>query len=161
MELLISALFAALIITAMISDGRRFLIPNWISIALLVLFVARVLVGSFSLPIAMHVLVATLVFAVAYGSFLANWFGGGDVKLLTVVSLWAGPAHITQLLLIMSVSGMLLGLGILAARHLIARAPVRERAWLGLLPGWAARGKCPYGIAIGVGALAVLLVPAT
>ena len=92
---------------------------------------------------------------------LAGWFGGGDVKLLTVVSLWAGPAHITQLLLIMSVSGMLLGLGIIATRRWIALTPARERAWLGPLPGWAVRGKCPYGIAIGVGALAVLLVPAT
>lgn len=156
MNQIFTVVFLCLVVVAMISDARDFLIPNWVSVAIVVLFIARAGMVA-TLPIWPHVLVALLVFAVTYGLFLARWFGGGDVKLLSAVSLWAGPVDIVALLAVMGASGAALGCAILWVRRNIGPQGKLQPSKYGLLGRWVARGACPYGIPIGLGALAVSL----
>jgi prepilin peptidase CpaA len=67
--------------------------------------------------------------------------GGGDVKLAAALALWFTPAGTVKFLVLMSLAGGVLTLG-LVAWH---RAKRRE-----------GRPQVPYGVAIAVGGLAIL-----
>ncbi len=154
--MLLTLAFVAIVVMAMIEDGRRFRIPNWMPLAILALFVLRIAVGR-PFPVHHHIMVAAAVFAVTYASFVMGWFGGGDVKLLTAVCLWVSPQEVLVLLMIMAITGSVLGVALLILRR---RVPSIGRPTLGPLTRWAARGACPYGIPIGIGTLAVTAMAA-
>lgn len=105
-----------------------------------------------------HALVGAGSFALAALLFRLGWLGGGDAKLAAAVFLWAGPLHAAKVLFIVSLSGLIVGLvviacGIFLRRH--ARFDARL-AWLS-----PSRGV-PYGVALALGgAAAVWLPPAT
>ena len=145
--------FAALVLSAMWLDARHYRIPNWISLGLVVLFLPMVgLIAA--LPDGTHVLAALAVFVVAAAAFFAGLFGGGDVKFLAAVALWAGGAKLPLLLLIMAGLGGVLGLVTLATGWLmVAAPPLAARLPLGALRRWAGEGRVPYGLAIGAAAL--------
>jgi prepilin peptidase CpaA len=78
--------------------------------------------------------------------------GGGDVKLLTAATLWAGPSSTPALLMVTGVLGGLLTLGMLsplALRAVFAPAPVDS----------AKQMPVPYGVAIAGAALIVTIPP--
>jgi prepilin peptidase CpaA len=91
---------------------------------------------------------AVAVFAVGAFGFAAGALGGGDVKLLATVSLFAGPARLVDFLLITAVVGGAMALAILAGAPIgpsvvADDAPLRIRL----------RGALPYGPAIAAGGL--------
>ena len=104
-----------------------------------------------------------------------GWLGGGDVKLITALSLWAGPFHTPALLLATALSGGVLALLYGAMRHPLA-AMLRVQCHR-LLPssarsggspglpqadGAAATNSIPYGVAVAAGGcwlLQRLIVP--
>src|SRR3546814_1397676 len=65
-------------------------------------------------------MVAAIVLGLGILAFARGWFGGGDVKMLAAVSLWAGPAHLSLLLLVTALAGGLLSL-IILCRPLLQR----------------------------------------
>jgi prepilin peptidase CpaA len=67
--------------------------------------------------------------------------GGGDVKLAAALSLCFSPAGMMKFLVLMSISGGVLTLGLLAWHR------ARRRK---------GRPQVPYGVAIAVGGLAIL-----
>ena len=87
--------------------------------------------------------------------------GGGDVKLLTVTSLWVDPARVPSMLLNMSIAGGALALLYLALdrlplaawpdkpQHLVARIARVERRRI-------RRRSLPYGVAIAAASLVCL-----
>jgi prepilin peptidase CpaA len=86
--------------------------------------------------------------------------GGGDVKLLAVAALWAGPAAVPSLLLLTELLG-----GVLALLFLSPLARRLTVSWgTGALPPGAElpSGKgapIPYGVAIAMAALIVTIAP--
>lgn len=150
MQTLIGLVFVLLVVAAMVEDARRYRIPNWMSLALIAAFGARVLVEP-GLPVAAHVIAAALVFVAFLLCYLGGWFGAGDVKMLAAVSLWAGPTQQVLLLGVMGLTGLVLGVLVLLAR----RTAATGARWPKPIGRWAEQGACPYGIAIGLGALAV------
>ena len=152
--------FVFLVIYAMVSDARHLTIPNWVSGALIVLFFLHMPFSEYSAPVWNHLLVALVVFAVGLLLFALRWFAGGDVKLMTAVSLWAGPSQILSLVALTALLGAVLAVGVLAA------AKWSDKGFLylvsvhldGLVPRWARRGLCPYGLAIGSASL--MTIPA-
>src|SRR5207302_6235288 len=82
-----------------------------------------------------------LTFGLLAGAFYAGMMGGGDVKLAAALALWFSPAGTVKFLVLMSIAGGVLTLGIL----LWHRARSRE-----------GRPQIPYGVAIAFGALAIL-----
>ena len=145
------ALLAALLIGAGAQDLRTMHIANGFSLAIAGLFVVwagvELSAGRMSAAtLAMAIGCAVLVFAVGAAAFAVGALGGGDVKLLAAVTLFAGPAGVVDFLAITAITGGLLGLAILAG------APLGQPALAGPLRARLRRGL-PYGPAIAAGGL--------
>ena len=152
--------FGLLLLWAAWSDIQSFTIPNRVSLAISLLYPAHVLASPEQVEWLAAVGIAAPVFAVGAFAFARGWFGGGDVKLLTVAALWAGPAHFSLLLLVTGLAGGVLGLAALAypmltpflAQLRLTGAP--EPAGGGN-PTPLSRTNVPYGVAIAAGGLCV------
>ena len=141
-DLLLLALAAALVVAAVI-DVRTFTISNRLNLA--VALGAPVYWLSVALSpwpgMAIQLAAGGFVFLVLAGAFYAGMMGGGDVKLAAALSLWLSPPVILKFLVLMSIAGGVLTLGIIAW-HRLRRG---ER-----------RPAIPYGVAIAFGGLAIL-----
>jgi prepilin peptidase CpaA len=147
------ALVAALLIGAGAQDLRSMQIANGFPLAIAGLFVVWAVTGLASGQMSFGDLGLSLacglaLFGAGAAAFAAGALGGGDVKLLAAVSLFAGPQKLSDFLIITAVVGGLLGLAILAGAPIGRPAvagprPLRERL----------RGGLPYGPAIAAGGL--------
>jgi prepilin peptidase CpaA len=152
--------FAALMLAAAFEDFRRLAIPNWLTLGLCLAWPLYILQGS-TLSGALGALgCAVLVFAIGAVLFARGYVGGGDVKLLTAATLWAGPDATVSLLTVTGVLGGVLAMVLLMppAAHLASLA----RAKLGPdteLTGAETSPPVPYGIAIAGAALIVTILP--
>jgi prepilin peptidase CpaA len=146
--------FVFLIAYATISDYRHLKIPNWISVALCGVFLAYAPHFATWSDILGHIGVASAVLVLAIALYALGWFGGGDVKLLAAVALWAGPHQVFELAVLTGLIGGALGVLLLALRLLLHRRPsLWCPAPLDRVLVWARQGVCPYGLAIGAAAL--------
>jgi prepilin peptidase CpaA len=141
-EILLIGLAASLVAAAVI-DVRTFTISNRLTLA--VALSAPLYWVSVSLnpwpDMAAQVAVAVIVFVLLAAAFYAGMMGGGDVKLAAALALWFSPAVTVKFLVLMSVAGGVLTLGIVTWH----RAKRRE-----------GRPEIPYGVAIAFGGLAIL-----
>jgi prepilin peptidase CpaA len=152
--------FGALLAAAAWQDLRTMLIANRLSIAVVGVFAvwaaASLMLGRMTvLDAGLAVLFATLVFIVGALAFAAGALGGGDVKLLAAASLFAGPAHLTDLLIVMAVVGGAMGVAI-ALGVQIGPANATKANGDGTVARSVSgrlRGHLPYGPAIAAGGL--------
>lgn len=154
-------IFAGLLVAAAHSDIRRFEIPNRLPVAIVLLFPFHVIaLQSFTgAPVGWLIsgITAVSVFAVGTALFAFGLFGGGDVKLLSAASLWAGPHALPALLLVMSVTGAGLALAFIARARL---APAGRNTGERALDATETAGiQLPYGVAIALGGLVALVGP--
>lgn len=155
-ELTILALVAALAWAA-VSDALWFRIPNAVPLVIAAAYPIHMLAAGKGLDAGLWaLLVAAGVFLVGFLLFARGAMGGGDVKLLTALSLWAGPAYFPSLILVIALAGGVLALAILLAGRMpqIAMANTYLRAALGLpAPPSSNKGgrTIPYAIAIAAG----------
>jgi len=137
---------AALLVVAAVIDVRTFTISNRLTLAVALL--APLYWLSIALApwpgIAIQVAAAAVVFVLMAGAFYAGMMGGGDVKLAAALALWFPPTATIQFIVLMSLAGGVLTIG-LVVWH---RAKRRE-----------GRPEIPYGVAIAVGGLAILAQP--
>jgi len=141
-DLLLGTLAVILVVAAVI-DVRTFTISNRLNVVVALL--APVFWWSVGLPLwpdaAILFAVAVGVFALLSIAFFAGMMGGGDVKLAAAVALWFSPAVTLRFLVFMSIAGGLLTLVVLIIHK------VRSKD---------GRPEVPYGVAIAIGALAIL-----
>jgi prepilin peptidase CpaA len=141
-DLLLLALAAILVIAAVI-DVRTFTISNRLNLTVALL--APVYWASVALSpwpdMAVQLAAAVTVFLLLAIAFYAGMMGGGDVKLAAALALWFSPISTVKFLVLMSLAGGVLTLGILVWH----RARNRE-----------GRPEIPYGVAIAFGGLAIL-----
>ena len=141
-DLLLIALAAILVVAAVI-DARTFTISNRLNAA--VALGAPLYWMSIALApwpgMAIQLAAGGAVFALLAGAFYAGMMGGGDVKLAAALALWFSPGGTLKFLVLMSLAGGVLTLGLLAWH----RAKRRE-----------GRPEVPYGVAIAFGGLAIL-----
>ncbi len=137
------ALLALILVVAAIVDARTFTISNRLNLAVALL--APLYWWSVALPlwpgIAIQVAVAAGVFVLLALAFYAGMMGGGDVKLAAAVALWFSPGETLRFLVFMSVAGGVLTVIVLVLHRLRSKE---------------GKPEVPYGIAIAVGALAIL-----
>ncbi len=180
---LVIAAFAGIVAWAVINDILSYRIPNIACAALVLLYPAWLLAAWPAadpwLTIAAHVGVGMAALVVGFILFSLRAFGAGDAKLLAAVALWAGPAHILDLVLVTAIAGGILSLAVILGKRIIdgwtlqftalhlmitgvaGRLFARRPAGESPLP--ARRGPAnsrferpiPYGIAIGAGAVVV------
>lgn len=136
-------LLAILLVVAAVVDIRTFTISNRLNLTVALL--APVYWWSVSLSpwpgMAFQIAAATCVFLLFAAAFAAGVMGGGDVKLAAAVALWLSPTATFKFLVLMSLAGGVLTLGVVAWH----RARRRE-----------GRPEIPYGVAIAIGGLAIL-----
>ena len=141
-EILLVGLAAMLVVAAAI-DVRTFTISNRLNLAVALL--APIYWLSAALPlwpdVGLQLAVGVGVFVLLAGAFYAGMMGGGDVKLAAALALWFSPASTIKFLVLTSLAGGVLTLGVLAWH----RANRRE-----------GRPQIPYGVAIAFGGLAIL-----
>ena len=142
-DLLLIALAATLIVAAVI-DIRTFTISNRLNLAVAggaPLYWMSIALNPWP-GMAIQLAVGAIVFVLLAGAFYAGMMGGGDVKLASALALWFSPAGTVKFLVLMSIAGGVLTLGILGWH----RAQKRE-----------GRPEVPYGVAIAFGALAIVV----
>ena len=161
-----------LLAIAAVGDARRYIIPNRLTMAVAGWFVLYALAGltitQTVTPAALidPLLVAAAVFAVTAALFAMSVMGGGDVKLATATSLWAGSDLVFEFLTLTALAGGVLSLvALVRHKHRMAQAGRREVTTGPPLDGadddTTARmadqppPRVAYGIAIAVGGIFV------
>ena len=152
---LVLLLAAVPLIFAAVTDMRAFRIPNECTLLLLALYPAHVWLSSAGVDVVGSVLVAVSIFAVTFVLYSFDRLGGGDVKLLSAMGLWAGPAFAADLIVITTLAGA--GLGLIILSRVGACIAIN----LDRLGETSARDnvlseRMPYGVAIACGGGAVL-----
>ena len=155
LQLAFAAIFVLSIVYAIVTDIASLRIPNIISIILILGFLPYMLLGG-TQTVWPHFAVAGTVFVVLFLSFVMGWLGAGDVKFATAVALWAGPQQGPAFLVYFAILGGLFAVILLVLRSaqntypIIATVPVLHK-----LSGWARNKIMPYGVPLGIAALAV------
>lgn len=157
---------AGLLVWAALGDLQRFTIPNRICLSLVGLYPAYLaagLLGGMTVDWAGGLISAAIVFAIGFALFNFRLIGGGDVKLISAVALYAGPQWVAPLIVVTTIAGGVLSIGILAAKMIsLSRIPANLRAIM--MPDdsrfpvlrAALQTKAPYGAAIAFGGLFII-----
>jgi prepilin peptidase CpaA len=142
-EILLGIL-ALLLVVAAVIDVRTFTISNRLNLG--VALMAPLYWWSAHLPlwpdIGIQVAIAAGVFALLAVAFYAGMMGGGDVKLAAALALWFSPQSTLRFLVFMSIAGGLLTL-VVVGLHRLKKKPGKP--------------EVPYGVAIAVGGLIILI----
>ena len=178
MVLVCLAGLAALLLIGAAIDIKSRRLPNWLTAGVVILYGLYVVVAPFSIDWVSALLVAGASFAIGFVLFTFNQMGGGDVKLIAGLALWAGLDFVALFLLITGLAGGLMSIGILLFRRL-ADHPLTMAFWPFLdvvmtnrfgfaspTSQWGrganqtkddpAAGSLPYGVAIAVGGFAII-----
>ena len=151
---LVIAIYLCLLVLAAVNDAATYRIPNRISLAVGVLYPVHVLAAPEPVPWMAAAAIAAAVFLGGGVLFARRVLGGGDVKLMAAVALWAGPAGVLGVLVVTALAG--------GAMALLMMSPLRFGLALALDEAGqpAARDAVlesvlPYGVAIAAGGIAV------
>jgi Flp pilus assembly protein protease CpaA len=169
--------FLALMILAALEDIRTRRIPNWLTGSVAALYPLYLIATPASVAWPSALGAALAVFLAGWALFARGILGGGDVKLITAVTLWAGLEHLALFAAVTSLTGGILGFAslirerwqwrLLAPYASLALATVTSLGRGGRKPPQAAEDvpgpgaqsspTLPYGIAVAAGGLAVAL----
>lgn len=141
-------LAAILLIAAALNDAHKYKIPNIICAALLILFPIYVATAPRSIEWDQHLMVFGLMLISGFAMFLGNLAGAGDIKLMAVTGLWAGPHLIAVFLIMTAIAGGIVALT-MAVLTYIRNNTRKQAVTLSKVP-------IPYGVAIAVGGLSTL-----
>ncbi|TNE41890.1 MAG: hypothetical protein EP348_00545 [Alphaproteobacteria bacterium] len=141
-------------------------IPNLLSVLIALLYLGQAAYMGQWADIPWHLLCGAGVLAVGIVIFSLGWLGGGDVKLLAALALWAGPKYIAYFLAMTCLCGGILAI-IFVVTVYISKKPI---IWLGV--DWlflhvlrrpapriqertSKQMQLPYGVAIAAAGFAV------
>lgn len=155
-SLLSIAVFSGVLITSALQDFVHFRISNSL---VLIGFGAYLPFAALTLSLSSvgyALLVAAGVLAAGFFLYAKGWMGGGDVKLLTVAALWAGPAHAVELLAWTSIFGGLLAVLFMPGFRMGLSYAFNRIGCEGIGRTLNSR-ELPYGVAIAPGGIIILL----
>ncbi|MDR3425475.1 MAG: prepilin peptidase [Alphaproteobacteria bacterium] len=140
---------ATVFVAAAVSDAHSYRIPNSMCGLLLLMYPVFVVSAPHTVLWRQSLAVFGLVSIVGFAAFLGKFVGAGDVKLLAVSSLWAGPHLVAVFLVVTAFAGGVLSIVMaLAAQLRLRKAGSRKVEWT--------KVQIPYGIAIATGGLVTL-----
>jgi Flp pilus assembly protein protease CpaA len=158
-HILSCGLFLSLALIAGVVDLRTRQIPNWLTVsgALAGLGLAA-LAGRD--PLLQSILGFTVSLLIGFLLFQLRALGAGDAKLLAAFGAWFGLRNLPEAFVAMLGGGALLALfwawkrgvlrGTLVSTGSILQGGLKVRPWI----GDTAAGKFPYGVGLGMGAVA-------
>ncbi|MGJ8527492.1 A24 family peptidase [Maritalea sp.] len=150
----LAIIFPFIMAVAAAYDLLTMRIPNWVSLALVAVFViCGFVVGLPLQEIGIHFLVGIAVLIVAFLLFIPGWIGGGDAKFAAAIGLWMGTANIFEFLLYSAFFGGILTLVLLLFRWKVPVSVLPKAEWILRLHDKSV--GAPYGIALAAGAMIV------
>jgi len=148
------ACFVSLVLVAAASDIAMYRIPNVVVLMIIVLYPIYVVVA----PGEERWLYSLGLFAVtiAVGIPLAHFgiFGGGDMKLLAAILLWAGPTLALPALLVTVLSGGLISILMLSKVRFVIASALNSIGKESLGKMFLAKNM-PYGVGLAFGGIIV------
>ncbi len=161
LTIIILILFSSLMVWAAYSDLVSLTLSNKLCLATAMLYIGYLLAiymdgyGLTIQEILISVAFSTIIFMVCVGFFSLGIMGGGDVKLIPAVALWAGAAHIFNFLFITSVVGGLLAAAIIVRNRIKETKYYKSSVNINLSVAKKKSSEVPYGVGIAVGGLYV------
>lgn len=169
-------MFSGLLVWAAISDFRRYIIPNQVSLGVVALYPVYVLSAPEPVNWQWALVMAGVFFAVGFVMYLVRAMGAGDAKLLPAVMLWVGAKDFAAFIVVL-VAGSLVLAFVIGVRTALAQMRASEREAGGTAAGGAAvavsgfarfarlvgelrhvpflKIQVPYGVAIAAGGITV------
>lgn len=134
-------------------DVTRYLIPNWLNGLILAAYPLAVFMAPAGVDWKNALLGMVIVFVLGYIMFALKWMGGGDVKLITVLSLWVGFQSLAQFIFLFAIIGGVFSIALLVGRKIIPHVNKSGKPLPRLLrPG----EPVAYGLAIALGFLILM-----
>ena len=160
----------AILIAAAIHDMRRFQIPNYFPIAILILLCAALVFTKpvtgieFWIDLSQRIGGGAIAFIIGLAVFVRGIMGGGDAKLYAALGFWFGLGGLINLTLFVALAGFIVGVGAAMLFFIDGRnsssndaiAPTAVSAVdISQAPLWrrALRSRVPYGLALCLGAI--------
>ena len=146
----IITVFLGLLALAAYFDVREYRIPNRLSLFIAALYPVHVVASAQPVDWVGGLVVAAIVLAVLLALYAFRAVGGGDVKLLTVTAMWAGPAAMAEFLVITTLAGGLLALLMISSARFgfaVGLAGIGRRGPKSMV----LKEALPYGVAIAAG----------
>lgn len=146
------SLFPILMIMAGAGDALSLRIPNWLTLAIALVFFP--LAAATGMPLAVfgtHVLIGVSFFVMGFLLFSFGVFGGGDAKLLAAAGLWFGTAQVLPFLVFTVFAGGILALLVGIWSMISMDWEIHEVKWTTKLR--SLRPNVPYGYAFAIGAI--------
>ncbi len=157
------AIVFGMLVFAAASDVAKRRIPNTLPTVIAVSFLVAGLASPERVDLLGGLWVAAAIMAVGFGVFALGKIGGGDVKLLAAMGLWAGPTGALDFLVVTAFAGG--GLAILYLLPELAHALTWLRAMVErrapalqsvTIETNAKTHGLPYGVAIAAGGMFLL-----
>ena len=146
--LVLAVLLTCLMITVMITDITRFIIPNLLVLSIILLYPVLLYFASTMPDWKTALLVGFASFVVGFGIFALNLMGGGDIKLFTVASIFVGKDNFFEFIFLVSLLGGGLALFLVIIRPIVPFIASKIKK-LEQIPRVLTVGQpAPYGVAI-------------
>ncbi len=147
--LVIQCAYIGLLAFALVSDIRNFKIPNVIPTALLAFFLFYAFMYLTPAELGRHLMIGGIALLAGVALFVFRILGGGDIKLMVAILVWAGPRHGMSFVMLTAVVGGVLAIMLLGLRKSVAGEPFsKEYSISSQVDVWMRRGVYPYGVAI-------------
>lgn len=145
MTLIFALAITLLLVTAIIYDVTRFIIPNWLNGILVLLYPAWVLLSPHPIDWVSGLSCGLVLLFGGFGLYAAKLLGAGDVKLLAACGLYTGLSMAgVSLIFYMALLG-----GLMAVTLLFTRPVLRSMFKGKTLPKiLTVKAPVPYGLAI-------------
>lgn len=151
-EFLSLTLFPLLMIIAGAGDALSMRIPNWLTVAIALLFFPMALLTAMPLEMfGLHLLVGVAMFVAGFVLFATGLFGGGDAKLLAAAGLWLGWPDLVPFLVMTAFAGGVLAMAIGAWSLVNVSSEIKEGSIFRKLG--SIKPNVPYGYAFAIGAI--------
>lgn len=150
MILALAIILTLMLLAVVYFDVTAFIIPNKLNLAFIALWPVFVAVSPEPIEWWWSIAVFAAFLAVGMLVFMTGIMGGGDVKLLIVLSLWIGwqPAELGYFGIWVTLSGGILALFLLISRAVARRIYRSEKDRLALPKVFRKGEPIPYGLAI-------------
>lgn len=146
-------------------DFFRLRIPNYIPVALVVVFfITFTLAHVYNMPVFQplinHLMIGGLTFILMFTAFAFKLMGGGDAKIIPALALWFGSDGLVYFLLWTALWGFPLALTAIILRKTklgnrlsktLSSHKILDKGWIKALAN--GENVVPYGIAIAAGAV--------
>ncbi len=145
-------LFPLLMIIAGTGDALSMRIPNWLTLAIAILFFPMAfLTGMPWGMFGMHIAIGIAMFVAGFVLFALGLFGGGDAKLLAAAGLWLGWPDLMPFLVLTVFAGAILAISVGAWAVINMTSEIHDGSIFRRLG--KIKPSVPYGYAFAIGAI--------